>query len=76
VGLAIYVPLLLMAVREMFYRRKDSRVRFMILLFLLYTALHTLAHGGVRYRLPVDMVLIVLSTLFAARKLGWEGSDQ
>ncbi len=76
VGLTVYLPLLLMAVMEIFHRRKDPRLLFMVLVFLLYTALHTFAHGGVRYRLPVDMVLIVLSTLFAARKLGWEGSEK
>ncbi|OPL19537.1 MAG: hypothetical protein AVO35_10260 [Candidatus Aegiribacteria sp. MLS_C] len=71
-GLIIYTPMLLIGVLEAFRRRKDPHVLLLCATFLLYLALHSLAHGGVRYRLPVDMVPIVLTALFAGRRAGWE----
>ena len=71
-GLLIYLPLLVISLMEFARRRKDPEVLLLACLFLVYLAVHSLAHGGVRYRLPVDMVLIVLFSLFAGRKLGWE----
>ena len=73
VGLLIYVPMLIMSLLELIHRRRDGRVLFLAAVLVLYTAFHTMAHGGVRYRLPVDMVLIVLSTLFIVRRFGLKG---
>ena len=70
-GLLIYLPMLLIAAREAFRRRRDGRVVLLLCFFILYLGLHSLAHGGVRYRLPVDTVLIVLTALFAGRRAGW-----
>jgi len=70
-GLLIYLPMLIIAAGEAFRRRRDGRVVLLISVFVLYLALHSLAHGGVRYRLPVDTVLIILASLFAGRKAGW-----
>jgi 4-amino-4-deoxy-L-arabinose transferase-like glycosyltransferase len=75
VGILIYLPMLLIAVREALKRRKDSRIIFLVCFFILYLALHSLAHGGVRYRLPVDTILMVLTSLFAGRKAGWIEND-
>lgn len=71
-GLLIYLPMLLIGILEAFRRRRDPRVLLLCATFLLYLALHSLAHGGVRYRLPVDMVPIVLTALFTGRRAGWE----
>jgi len=70
-GILIYFPMLLIAFREAFRRKKDRRIVFLVSIFLLYFVLHALAHGGVRYRLPVDMILMTLSSLFIGRKMGW-----
>lgn len=70
-GLLIYLPILIIAAAEAFRRRRDGRVILLISVFVLYLALHSLAHGGVRYRLPVDTVLIILASLFAGRRAGW-----
>ena len=61
----------LIAVREAFRRRRDGKVILLVSIFILYLALHSLAHGGVRYRLPVDTILIILASLFAGRIAGW-----
>lgn len=74
-GFVIYLPMLVMAAVEALRRRRDPAVIFLVLMFVLYLALHSLAHGGVRYRLPVDMVLMVLASLFVGRLAGWENSD-
>ncbi len=63
-GLFIYLPMLIMAAVEFWRRRRDGKVILIGLVFLLYLAIHSLAHGGVRYRLPVDTVLIMLASIF------------
>lgn len=71
-GILIYLPLLLIAAREAFRRRKDREAVLIASLFILYLAFHSLVHGGVRYRLPVDTVLIIFTSLFIGRKAGWK----
>ncbi len=70
-GILIYLPMLIAGVIEAFRRRKDGRVVFIASFFILYLCFHSLFHGGVRYRLPVDTVLIILTSLFIGRKAGW-----
>jgi len=72
VGILIYLPILVIAVIEIIHRRRDARILFLACIFLTYLGLHSLAHGGVRYRLPVDMILIVSAALFVSRRAGWE----
>jgi len=71
-GILIYFPMLLISIREIFKRRKDGRIVLLVCVFLIYFGMHALAHGGVRYRLPVDMILMVITSLFIGRKCGWE----
>ncbi|MCK4807219.1 MAG: glycosyltransferase family 39 protein [Candidatus Aegiribacteria sp.] len=71
IGILIYLPMLLIAAAEAFRRRRDGRIILIVCFFILYLGLHSLAHGGVRYRLPVDSVLIVLTSLFIGRRAGW-----
>lgn len=75
VGILIYLPMLLIALREAYRRRRDGRVILLVCFFILYLGLHSLAHGGVRYRLPVDTVFIVLTSLFIGRRAGWEENE-
>lgn len=70
-GILIYLPMLLISMLEAFRRRRDGRVILLVSFFVLYLGMHSLAHGGVRYRLPVDTVLIVLTSLAAGRWAGW-----
>ncbi|MCK4671326.1 MAG: glycosyltransferase family 39 protein [Candidatus Aegiribacteria sp.] len=71
VGFLLYLPLLVFGVTEIIRRRKDSRILFLGSFFLVYLLMHSLAHGGVRYRLPVETVLIIASVLFMSRKCKW-----
>ncbi|MCD4701206.1 MAG: glycosyltransferase family 39 protein [Candidatus Aegiribacteria sp.] len=75
VGILVYLPMFLIALREAYRRRRDGRVILLVCFFILYLGLHSLAHGGVRYRLPVDTVLIVLTSLFIGRRAGWEENE-
>jgi len=68
-GFIFYIPMLVMSAIEFFRRRKDRNVLLLIMLFVLYALLHTFAHGGIRYRLPVDMVLMVGTSLYLVRRL-------
>jgi hypothetical protein len=69
-GFLLYLPMLALTVIEFARRRREPPVRLLAGLFLLYTVMHALAHGGVRYRLPVDLVPIVGTCLFFARRVG------
>lgn len=71
VGFLLYLPLLVFGVIEIIRRRRDSRILFLGSFFLVYLLMHSLAHGGVRYRLPVETVLIIASVLFISRKFKW-----
>lgn len=71
-GFLIYLPIMIAGMLEAFRRRREPVVLLLVLAFALYLALHSLAHGGVRYRLPVDMVPIVLTSLLIGRRAGWE----
>jgi len=75
-GILIYLPMLIIAVIETIKRRKNGRVILIASFFILYLVLHSLVHGGVRYRLPVDTLLIVMTALFIGRKAGWDESEQ
>ncbi|MBN1433167.1 hypothetical protein JW921_00290, partial [Candidatus Fermentibacterales bacterium] len=69
IGYALYVPILLIAVWQVVRNARDPAVVLLAVVFLAYAALHALAHGGVRYRLPVDGCLIMLAaTLLATRR--------
>ncbi|MCD4848321.1 MAG: glycosyltransferase family 39 protein [Candidatus Aegiribacteria sp.] len=71
VGLFLYLPLLVLGTIEIIRRRKDGKILFLASFFLVYLLMHSLAHGGIRYRLPVETVLIIASVLFVSRKLRW-----
>jgi len=57
-GLVIY-PLMLFGTIGLWRGRSHPETVFLFSLFVLYLLLHSLAHGGVRYRLPVDAVFLV-----------------
>ena len=62
VGIVLYLPLLGLAVWQTVRGVRDPLVLALAAIFLAYLALHTLAHGGVRYRVPVEGCLIALAS--------------
>ena len=74
-GFVLYLPMLVLTVIEFARRRREQPVRLLAGIFLLYTVMHTLAHGGVRYRLPVDLVPIVGTCLFFAGRAGRRAAE-
>ena len=72
-GLLIYLPLLIGAAWQAARGWRDPLVVLLASSFILYLLIHTLAHGGIRYRLPVDGCLIALCSRWLAvrgRKTG------
>ncbi len=57
-GLLFY-PLLLFGVIGLWRNRSYPEAVFFFALFILYLLVHAMAHGGVRYRLPVDAVFLI-----------------
>ncbi|MCK5841835.1 MAG: glycosyltransferase family 39 protein [Candidatus Sabulitectum sp.] len=57
-GLMFY-PLLLFGVIGLWRNRSHPEAVFFFVLFVLYLLVHAMAHGGVRYRLPVDAVFLI-----------------
>jgi 4-amino-4-deoxy-L-arabinose transferase-like glycosyltransferase len=67
-GVVFYAPAAALA-GVAFYRQRRNRASGLLLaVFLLYTAMHALGHGGLRYRLPVDTILLVMAASLAFRK--------
>lgn len=71
-GALFYIPAACLAgvAFKRFYRRREMRL--LLTVFLLYTAMHALGHGGLRYRLPVDSILLVASSIVARTE--WRGA--
>jgi hypothetical protein len=67
-GLFIYVPILLLALWGFVRWRREPGAQVAFSFFLAYLLAHTLAHGGLRYRLPVDPMLIYLAATALRRK--------
>ncbi len=57
-GLIIY-PIMLYGFIGLWRNRYHPESVFLFALFVLYLLVHILAHGGVRYRLPVDSVFLL-----------------
>ena len=56
-GLIIY-PIMLYGFVGLWRNRNHPESVFLFAIFVLYLLVHVLAHGGVRYRLPVDSVFL------------------
>jgi len=66
-GFLIYLPILILAIPGVILGRRSRAVLISAAFFLLYLGMHAAAHGGMRYRLPVDSLLICLAASTAAR---------
>ncbi len=65
-GLLVYLPMMALGTIAVVRMRRDGRLMMLVSVFLLYAAVHAMAHGGVRYRLPVDMVPMTATALWLA----------
>jgi len=61
-GLLFY-PLILFGTIGLWRNRSHPESAFLFALFVLYLLMHAAAHGGVRYRLPVDSVFLIGTAL-------------
>ncbi len=68
-GLMFY-PMLLVGLLGLWRQRHKPETLFLFALFVLYFGVHSLAHGGVRYRLPVDFVFLIGIALFSCCNRG------
>jgi len=66
----IFYPMFLFGVLGLWRQRYKPETLFLSALFLLYFAVHSLAHGGVRYRLPVDFIFLIGIALFSCCNRG------
>jgi 4-amino-4-deoxy-L-arabinose transferase-like glycosyltransferase len=72
-GIVFYVPVLLLSAWCLARRRGGSEAWLPAAVFILYALLHAAGHGGLRYRLPVDTMLIVLAaTAVSGGRVGSE----
>lgn len=53
----------------LYLNRRYSTASLLALVYIVYALVHSLAHGGVRYRIPVETVMIVGTALLARRLL-------
>ncbi|MCD4707469.1 MAG: glycosyltransferase family 39 protein [Candidatus Sabulitectum sp.] len=68
-GLVFY-PLMVLGAIGLWRNRSHPEAVFLFALFILYLLVHIMAHGGVRYRLPVDAVFLIGVALGTCRGRG------
>ena len=73
--LLLFGGLLLLGSAGLYLHRRTRTAQLMALCFTAYALVHSLAHGGVRYRLPVETVMIVGTALLASRLLWGPGRE-
>ncbi len=73
--LLLFGGLMLLGSAGLYIHRRSRTAQLLALCFLAYAAVHSLAHGGVRYRMPVETVMIVGTALLASRLLWGRGRD-
>ncbi len=60
-GFGMYLPLAALSAAGVVRNRRNRGIVLAAGVFVVYAGVHALAHGGLRYRLPVDTVLMVLA---------------
>lgn len=60
-GFGMYLPLAALSIAGVARNRRNRGIVLAASVFVLYAGIHALAHGGLRYRLPADTVLMVLA---------------
>jgi hypothetical protein len=69
-GLLFLLPILILGTVGIVREFRQPEARFLAGVFILYFLMHTMTHGGTRYRLPADIVFIsgAAMLLFSRRK--------
>lgn len=73
--LLLFGGLMLLGSAGLYLHRRTPTAQLLALCFVAYALVHSLAHGGVRYRLPVETVMIVGTALLASRLLWGNGRE-
>jgi len=67
-GLVFLLPILILGTAGIAREFRQPETRFLAGVFIIYFLMHTMTHGGTRYRLPADMVFICGAAMFLFRK--------
>ncbi|MFO7627316.1 MAG: glycosyltransferase family 39 protein [Candidatus Fermentibacteraceae bacterium] len=67
-GLAFLLPILILGSMGIAREFRQPETKFLAGVFILYFLMHTMTHGGTRYRLPADMVFIAGTAIFLFRR--------
>jgi hypothetical protein len=59
----------------LYLHRRVPAAQLLALCYVAYALVHCLAHGGVRYRLPVETAMLVGTALLASRLLRGRGGE-
>ena len=73
--LLLFGGVTLLGCAGLYLHRRSRTAQLLALAFIAYALIHSLAHGGVRYRLPVDTVMIVGTALLGTRFL-WGSREE
>lgn len=67
-GLLFLLPIVVLGTTGLAREFRQPEAKFLAGVFLLYFVMHSMTHGGTRYRLPADMVFIAGTAMFLFRK--------
>lgn len=67
-GLFFLLPIVVLGSTGLAREFRQPEAKFLAGIFLLYFVMHSMTHGGTRYRLPADMVFIAGTAMFLFRK--------
>jgi 4-amino-4-deoxy-L-arabinose transferase-like glycosyltransferase len=67
-GLALMVPLMVLGGAGLAREFRKPETRFLVAVFAAYLLMHTVAHGGTRYRIPSDMVFMAGAAMLLHRR--------
>lgn len=67
-GLAFLLPILILGTMGIAREFRQPEAKLLAAVFILYFLMHTMTHGGTRYRLPADIVFISGTAMFLFRR--------
>jgi 4-amino-4-deoxy-L-arabinose transferase-like glycosyltransferase len=73
--LLLFGGLMVLGCAGLYLHRRRPTAGLLALTFIAYAAIHALAHGGVRYRMPAETVMVIGTALLASRLLGMRGRE-
>lgn len=67
-GLAFLLPIMILGTMGIALEFRHPEAKLLAGVFIVYFLMHTMTHGGTRYRLPADMVFISGAAMFLFRR--------